>query len=286
MPDQRRGIRKVVNHQSVVDGDGVKIRRLAVRGQLETFDPFLLLDEIYTNEPADYIGGFPEHPHRGFETVTYMLAGKMRHRDHMGNEGLLTPGSVQWMTAGRGVIHSEMPEQENGLLRGFQLWINLPAAEKMTDPKYQEYSADQIPVIEMDSGNSVRVIAGELALLGQTAIGPVNSVSVLPDYFDITLNSNTTMDLQVPREKSALLYTYEGTTTITNADGDTKPLHAGQLALLGDGDTLTLSGHGQALLLAGVPLNEPIANAGPFVMNTAEEIQQAIADYRNGRLVD
>jgi redox-sensitive bicupin YhaK (pirin superfamily) len=252
------------------------------RGALQTFDPFLLLDEIVSDEAADYIGGFPEHPHRGFETVTYMLEGTMAHRDHLGNEGLLVSGGVQWMTAGRGVLHSEMPQQDEGRLHGFQLWVNLPAAEKMNEPAYREYGPDQIPVLGIGKDSRIKVIAGALQVDGKSATGPVAAVTTRPDYFDIELAAGEALDLPINSDKRVLLYVYRGAVEI-----DGRPLKRQQLGMLGEGDQVSLSASEDSalLLLAGVPIGEPIANWGPFVMNSREEIEQAIEDYREGRLV-
>lgn len=283
---QRRALVHVQPSQAVTDGDGVKIQRAVARGALQTFDPFLLLDEIASDEAADYIGGFPEHPHRGFETVTYMLEGTMRHRDHMGNEGLLVSGGVQWMTAGRGVLHSEMPQQEAGRLHGFQLWVNLPAAEKMSEPAYREYGPEQIPQIALADQGSVKVIAGTLSLNGKIVTGPVAGVTTQPDYLDIVLPAGQSLTLPIDQDKRVLLYVYQGAVKVNDDQGG-RPLRQQQLGMLGDGDVLEINAEqdSRLLLLAGIPLNEPVANWGPFVMNTREEIEQAIADFKAGRLV-
>jgi len=284
---QRRALVRVQPSKAVTDGDGVKIQRAVARGALQTFDPFLLLDEIASDEAADYIGGFPEHPHRGFETVTYMLEGTMRHRDHMGNEGLLVSGGVQWMTAGRGVLHSEMPQQEAGRLHGFQLWVNLPAAEKMSPPAYREYGPEQIPDIALAGQGSVKVIAGTVSLNGETVTGPVEGVTTQPDYLDIALSAGQSLTLPIDQSKRVLLYVYQGAVKV-NDDKDSRPLRQQQLGMLGEGAVLEINAEqdSRLLLLAGKPLNEPVANWGPFVMNTREEIEQAIADYKAGRLVE
>lgn len=274
-----RQILRILPAMPTSDGDGVKIRRVAAHGNMALLDPFLLVDEIAADDAADYIGGFPPHPHRGFETITYMLEGQMRHTDHMGNEGLLKAGGVQWMTAGRGVIHAEMPEQNEGRLHGFQIWINLPARDKMQPARYQEFDPQQIPGISLPGGGQARVITGSL----QGTSGPVSGIATQPLYFDIRLPAGSRLDVPVPQGHTVLLYCYGGDIGIAG-----KPLQQGQLAQLGDGDSVAISATSDArlLLLAGQPLNEPIANYGPFVMNSREEIEQAIADYRNGTLTN
>ena len=282
----KRTIQHLINSEPVTDGDGVKIQRSVARGALQTFDPFLLLDEIASDDATDYIGGFPMHPHRGFETVTYMLEGRMRHRDHMGNEGLLAAGGVQWMTAGRGVMHSEMPEQSEGRLHGFQLWVNLPAAEKMGPPAYREYTAAEIPAVRFGVGSSARVIAGEFMVGSIRARGPITDVTTQPDYFDIALAAGESLSLPVDSDKRVVLYSYAGEIGVVG-EADTRQLASQQFAMLGEGDAVELVANEDSrfLLLAGQPLDEPVANWGPFVMNTSEEIEQAIRDYRDGTLV-
>ena len=268
------------------DGDGVRIQRSIANRALPGFDPFLLLDEIASDEAADYIGGFPQHPHRGFETVTYMLEGSMKHRDHLGNEGLLVSGSVQWMTAGRGVLHSEMPMQESGRLHGFQLWINLPSAEKLCEPNYQEYPPRAVPEIALGSNSSARVIAGTLVTPAKAVTGPVGGVSTRPDFFDLYITAGDSVCVPLEAAKRVLVYVYDGSVLIED-DQQKRPLDKQQLGILGEGDSVTISAarSSRLLLLAGHPLREPIANWGPFVMNTHEEIEQAIRDYQQGRLV-
>lgn len=282
-----RHIDKIWPARAVTDGDGVRINRNANAKDMHTFDPFLLLDEMVSDDANDYIGGFPEHPHRGFETVTYMLEGRMQHRDHMGNTGELVSGSVQWMTAGRGVLHSEMPLQESGRLHGFQLWVNLPATEKLCGPAYREFQPEEIPTVTA-AGVTAKVIAGQLQLLenGQPSIsatGPVQGISTAPDFFDIHLTEGAAVILSVAMQKKLLLYVYEGDALV---DG-TKGIMTQQIATTTAGDTLTLSSKagGKLLLLAGEPINEPISHWGPFVMNTPQEIDQALQDMRNGTLV-
>ena len=274
----QRTIKQVIQAQPSQDGDGVKIRRCAGFQLQQMFDPFLMLDEIASDEAADYIGGFPAHPHRGFETVTYMLDGRMRHRDHLCNEGLLEAGGVQWMTAGKGVIHSEMPEQEQGRLHGFQLWINLPAKDKLQPPRYQEFPAQQIPAVSLPGAN-VKIIAGRFH--GQQ--GPVNNISTQASYFDVTLTEGAAIELPTAADNNVLIYLISGGISL---GGQT--LQQGWLAQLSDGDSVILSAssNSRLLFLSARPIGEPIAHWGPFVMNTHEEIQQAMDDYRAGKLTD
>jgi hypothetical protein len=258
------------------DGAGVKLTRVIGQPQLPDLDPFLMLDEFGSDDPEAYIAGFPDHPHRGFETVTYMLAGRMRHRDNKGNEGLLTAGSVQWMTAGRGIVHSEMPEQEAGLMQGFQLWLNLPAKDKMTAPRYQDIAPERIPIAEPAPGVSAKVIAGELAGVK----GPVEAGATEPFYADFHLDAAASVTVDLPAQHSAFAYVYEGAAGI----GGHASLR-GTIAVLTPGDSVTLSSdHGARLILvAGKPLREPVAKYGPFVMNTEGELRQAFADFQAGR---
>lgn len=270
-------VQQLVQGQATSDGAGVRLNRVIGNQQLRNIDPFLMLDEFKSDQPGDYIAGFPEHPHRGFETVTYLLAGAMEHGDHMGNSGVLLPGSVQWMTAGRGVIHSEMPKQVDGLLWGFQLWVNLPAARKMTDPAYQEYSAEEIPRVVDEKGIERRVIAGES--LGVT--GLISAPETQPLYVDLRMPAATEITHPLTLESVATLYVYEGMVEVAD-----KPISAGHLAVLSRAEAvqlLALQDSG-VLLIAGKPLHEPIVQYGPFVMNTQEEIKQAMDDFRQGRL--
>lgn len=272
--------------QQVSDGAGVKIRRsLGLQPQWR-LDPFLMLDCFGSDQAADYLAGFPPHPHRGFETVTYMLDGHMLHEDHLGNRGHLKSGGVQWMTAGRGIIHSEMPQQESGLMRGFQLWLNLPAAEKMQEPAYLDLDPTQIPQLELATG-IVKVIAGTLQSTTDSAVqfpattGPIRAVSTAPLYFDFQLNSATELSLTIPAGHNALVYPYEGEAWI---EQQRVPMH--HAGVLTDGDSLTIQTKAAAriIVLAGKPLQEPVVQYGPFVMNTAGEIEQAIRDYQQGKL--
>lgn len=281
VPRSSARILRTVRGQPTSDGAGVKLTRVIGTEQLPELDPFLLLDQFGTDRPQDYLAGFPEHPHRGFETVTYMLDGRMRHRDNHGNQGLLTPGSVQWMTAGRGLVHSEMPEQQSGRLRGFQLWVNLPAREKMTSPRYQEFAPEQIPVTTPAPGVRVKVIAGAV---GQV-VGPIVQPATDPLYLDIALEAGAGWEYTLPQGYNAFAYAYEGAVTVGEGDA-TGALASHTLAVLGGGQRLQLRAGAQGarlILVAGRPLREPVARHGPFVMNTRQELMQAMADFREGR---
>ncbi len=263
------------------DGAGVKLTRVIGGPDLPDLDPFLMLDEFGTDRPEDYLAGFPSHPHRGFETVTYMIDGRMRHKDNHGHEGLLTPGSVQWMTAGRGLVHSEMPEQESGRMRGFQLWINLPARDKMSAPKYQEYAPERIPVVRPAAGVTVKVIAGTV----DGVSGPIAQPATDPVYLDIALAPGADWAFDLPDGHSAFAYAYEGGVDIGDG-GNARPLDAHELAVLGGGGRLQLkagAAETRLILVAGRPLREPVAKYGPFVMNTKQELMQAFVDYQEGR---
>ncbi len=271
----------IVKGRPASDGAGVKLNRVIGGQALPDLDPFLMLDEFRSDQSADYIAGFPDHPHRGFETVTYMLAGRMRHADNQGNTGLLRPGSVQWMTAGRGIVHSEMPEQEDGLMWGFQLWVNLPAKDKMTAPRYQDIEPGAIPTVKTPDGATVRVIAGEVA----GAIGPVAAVATEPTYLDVGLPAGARFAHALPPTHNAFVYVFEGA-LIVGAGEIAETVQRGELVVLGPGKRVALAAGteaGRAILVAGRPLNEPIAKYGPFVMNTDEEIVQAVRDYQSGK---
>lgn len=261
------------------DGAGVKLNRV-FSGKPEVYDPFLLLDAFGSDEATDYIAGFPSHPHRGFETVTYMLEGRMLHEDHMGNKGLLNNGDVQWMTAARGIIHSEMPQQEEGRMSGFQLWVNLPAAEKMKDPFYRDIPAKDIPEINVD-GITVKAIAGEINLKGETLTGAVSGLSTEPLYLDVHMPIDSEINIPVTDGHTALIYVYEGSVDV--AGKPMENLQVGVLSRVGDVN-VKAAGKSRFLLLAGKPLAEPVVQHGPFVMNTVQEIEQAIQDYRDGSL--
>ena len=280
---ERRKIEEVLVAQSASDGDGVRLKRVFGGGNLARFDPFLMLDEFGSNDPGDYIGGFPSHPHRGFETVTYMLEGHMEHRDHMGNVGQLMAGDVQWMKAGSGVIHSEMPKQVEGRMRGFQLWVNLPASEKMTPASYTELAAASIPHYEI-GGIHVKAIAGGLTLNGVSVSGPIAGLATEPGYLDIAVGPAQALLVDVPEGHTALVYVYEGALQIGS---DSYSIKAGSLARLSLTGELVIEADADTslLVISGKPIGEPIVQRGPFVMNTADEIHQAIRDYTDGKLV-
>ena len=279
-----RTVRQIVRGMPTSDGAGVKLRRVIGQPQLPDLDPFLMLDEFGTDQPEDYLAGFPDHPHRGFETVTYMLDGRMRHRDNHGNEGVLVPGSVQWMTAGRGLVHSEMPEQQQGRMRGFQLWLNLPAREKMTAPKYQEFGPERIPSAAPAAGITAKVIAGQVAGIS----GPIQQPATDPTYLDLALEPHAVFEQTLPDEHAAFVYVFEGAIAVGT---EQKPVAAHELAVLSDGALIRLTGlragadgkTARAILVAGRPLREPVAKYGPFVMTTRAELQQAFEDYQSGR---
>lgn len=277
-----RRVARVFRGQATSDGAGVKLTRVIGQRDLDMLDPFLLLDEFRSDSASDYIGGFPSHPHRGFETVTYMLAGRMRHADNQGNSGLLTPGSVQWMTAGRGIVHSEMPEQEDGLMWGFQLWVNLPAGDKMSAPRYQDIAPERVPTVEAAHGVRVRVLAGRF---GNT-VGPVSGVAVEPLYLDIELAAAAHCAVSMPANHNAFAYVYAGTAELGSADAAQR-VERGELAVLErDGEELLITARSDAtrlIVVAGKPLNEPVSRCGPFVMNTPEQIAETIRDYQAGK---
>jgi len=280
-PAQSRRVLQLVRGQPTSDGAGVKLNRVIGQRALDMLDPFLMLDEFRSDQAGDYLAGFPNHPHRGFETVTYMLAGRMRHGDNQGNSGLLTAGSVQWMTAGRGIVHSEMPEQEDGLMWGFQLWVNLPASQKMTAPRYQDIAPERIPEVRTDEGALVRVIAGRFG----TTEGPVNAAATAPLYLDVTVPAGARLALPVPDGHNGFVYVFEGAAAVGPADA-AQPVQRGELAVLGRGtDVEVAAGTSPArlILVAGKPLGEPVAKYGPFVMNTQDEIVAAVRDFQSGR---
>lgn len=274
-----RAFDRLIRGQETSDGAGVRLKRTLGQTPFARLDPFLMLDEFRSDAAADYIAGFPAHPHRGFETVTYMLEGRMRHEDHLGNCGVIEGGGVQWMTAARGIIHAEMPEQESGLMHGFQLWLNLPAKEKMKDPAWRDIPPADVPRVEIP-GVSVRVIAGEF----EGVTGAVSGASTEPLYLDVRLEADGEFDMPLTDARNVCVYCHEG--TVRNpATGGHPSLVQGTLGILGGGEGIRfVAGAGGAafLLLAARPLNEPIVQYGPFVMNTREEIEQAMRDYQSG----
>lgn len=274
-----RSVERVVQGQATSDGAGVKLTRVLTRDLQRRLDPFLMLDNFGTDNPDDYIGGFPDHPHRGFETVTYMIDGRMRHRDSAGNEGLLQNGGVQWMTAGRGLVHSELPEQEAGRMEGFQLWLNLPAKDKMTEPGYRDIQSDDIPELQLDNGVVARLIAGSSH--GQA--GAMQRDVTEPVYIDVHFNGAGEFAQALPSALNAFIYVYRGQVQV---GGQSVGLH--RMAVLdndpdSDGVVMRSDDSARVLLIAGRPLNEPIAQHGPFVMNTQQELFQAVADYQAGK---
>jgi redox-sensitive bicupin YhaK (pirin superfamily) len=277
--ERSRRIERVVGGQFVMDGAGVKINRVLTQPLQRRLDPFLMLDAFGSDKAGDYIAGFPEHPHRGFETVTYMLAGRMRHRDSAGNEGLVSDGGVQWMTAGRGVVHSEMPEQSEGLMEGFQLWLNLPASDKMGAPWYRDIPAEEVPRFALPSGAEVQVIAGST----HGVDGAVQREATQPLYLDIHLPEGVEFEQPLPAGHNAFFYVYRGEVVV-----DGKAVPQARMAILdnapgADGVRIKATADSRLIVIAGRPLNEPIAQYGPFVMNTNAEVFQAVEDFRAGR---
>ena len=274
-----REVEKLILGMETSDGAGVKLTRLLSQPLQRRLDPFLMMDAFGSDQPDDYIAGFPDHPHRGFETITYMIAGRMLHRDSAGHEGLLESGGVQWMVAGSGVIHSEIPQQQHGLMKGFQLWLNLPAADKMTQPWYRDFSADELPEFTTDQGVQVVVIAGRSHGIAGAVERPVTQ----PLYLDLRIPASARFSQSLSAQYNAFVHVYEGSLQIGE-----KQINAGQMAVLdnhdsADGVVMHARDDSRALLIAGKPLNEQIAQYGPFVMNSEEEIHQAFADYRAGR---
>ena len=282
----QRELQQIVPGRATSDGAGVRIKRSLGQTPHARFDPFLMLDEFNSENADDYIAGFPSHPHRGFETVTYMLEGHMLHEDHLGNRGDLKTGDVQWMTAGRGIIHSEMPQQEHGAMRGFQLWLNLPAAEKMKPAAYRDIPAKDIPVVPLANGGQVKVIANSVTVDGKTITGPIHGLSTEPIYWDVHLPAQGVFEQAVPNDHNLFVYVYQGEVAIGD---DQRKVRAGNAGLLFKGDAVRIAATNDEtrfLVLAGKPIKEPIAQYGPFVMNTQDEIEQAIRDYRSGELVN
>jgi redox-sensitive bicupin YhaK (pirin superfamily) len=289
MQDNRTGNRravKVVQGTPTSDGAGVSLTRVIGSTELDMLDPFLMLDAFESDDPDDYIAGFPSHPHRGFETVTYILAGKMRHKDSTGREGVIEAGGVQWMTAGRGIVHSEMPEQTDGLLHGFQLWVNLPASQKMTAPLYREFSGDEIPTETRSEGVQIHVVAGETV---EGTRGAVSDVVTDPLFLDIELPRQAGFSEPLPETHNAFVYVVSGEISVIADDrsADTR-IGSQALAVLDSGENVRLvTGEQDArvLLVAGKPIDEPVARYGPFVMNTRAELIQAAEDYQSGRFL-
>ena len=291
-----REVERIVVGHETHDGAGVRLTRVLTSDLQRRLDPFLRLDAFRSDDPNDYIGGFPEHPHRGFETVTYMLAGRMRHQDSAGNEGLLAPGGVQWMTAGRGIVHSEMPEQQDGLMEGFQLWVNLPAKNKMTAPGYRDIAPEAIPEFDFAPGARIRLIAGSLrdpgregagARPGTGREGAVVRPDTAPVFADVHLEAGARVELPLPAGHNAFVYVYRGELGV---GARAAPVQARRMAVLETADgadhvTLACSADARAIVVAGRPLNEPIAQYGPFVMNTRAELMQAVEDFNNGTFV-
>jgi quercetin 2,3-dioxygenase len=281
MDIKTRQVVRIIEPQPVVEGAGVRLKRSIAGAALDYLDPFLLFDHFGSDRPGDYLPGFPMHPHRGIETVTYMLAGAVTHRDSLGNAGTIGAGDVQWMTAGRGIMHEEMPQPVDGRMGGFQLWVNLPARLKMTKPRYQEIVSAAIPEVRRDDGAVVRVIAGSV---GEVR-GPVTDIFAEPEYLDVALPAHASFEQPVARGHNAFAYVFEGAGTF--GDG-TAALGSPKMIVLGDGDNVRAqagAGGLRFLLVSGAPLGEPIARYGPFVMNTREEILQALEDLRNGTFV-
>ncbi|ROS00252.1 hypothetical protein EDC56_2890 [Sinobacterium caligoides] len=277
---KNRQLKITIAGQATSDGDGVKLTRMIGTRELDMLDPFLMLDVFESDQALDYIGGFPSHPHRGFESVTYLLEGRMRHKDSAGNEGIIQSGGMQWITAGSGIIHSEMPEQENGMLAGFQLWVNLPRSHKMTTPKYLEFPANPDTVEQWESGSQIRVIAGRTDLGTEAAI---KDTHVDLTYMDVQLQAGDEFIQQLPKTHHAFIYMIEGDVTLGERNS---AIEARSLAILsqeGEQVSITAKQNSRFLLVAGQPLNEPVARGGPFVMNTKDEITQAFADYQSNR---
>jgi redox-sensitive bicupin YhaK (pirin superfamily) len=275
-----RTVERLIAGQATTDGAGVKLNRLLTQNLQHRLDPFLMLDAFGSDQADDYIAGFPDHPHRGFETVTYMIAGRMLHRDSAGHEGLLENGGVQWMTAGKGVIHSEIPQQEAGVMEGFQLWLNLPKGDKMRTPWYRDFKADELPRFVTDQGVAVTVIAGE----SHGVTGAVTRDVTQPRYLDLHLPAGTRFEQALPDTNNAFIYVYRGEVTIAG-----KLVPTQRMAILAhgkeaDGVVIEANADARVLLISGQPLKEPIVQYGPFVMNSQDEIYQALSDFRDGRL--
>ena len=282
-----RTLQDLVAGRPTRDGAGVRLTRVLTGEWQQRLDPFLMLDQFGSDDPKDYGAGFPDHPHRGFETVTYMIAGRMRHQDSTGAQGILQNGGVQWMTAGRGVIHSEMPEQEEGRMEGFQLWLNLPSHQKMCVPWYKDIQSETIPEFSTPEGVHVRVISGESHGVQGAVARPVSDYPTDPLYLDLHFSGDQTFSQPLPNDHNAFVYVYRGTAQIVDPQGRAQDVPLHQMGILtngGDGVLVRATAGTRALLIAGRPLNEPIAQYGPFVMNTREELMQAVEDFQSGRL--
>jgi len=275
-----RRVERLIAGQATSDGAGVKLTRVLTHDLQRRLDPFLMLDAFGSDNPDDYIAGFPDHPHRGFETVTYMIAGRMRHRDSAGHEGLLENGGVQWMTAGRGVIHSEIPQQEDGVMEGFQLWLNLPGRDKMNPPWYRDFKAGDLPRFVTPQGVAVTVIAGS----SHGVAGAVTRDATAPLYLDLHLPAGTRFEQPLPDGHNAFVYVYRGEVAISGQAVPRQRMALLANDALADGVAIEAGVESRVLLLAGQPLKEPIAQYGPFVMNTQQEIYQALSDFRDGKL--
>ena len=283
---QPRTVETLVVGRPTRDGAGVRLTRVLTGELQHRLDPFLMLDNFASDDPKDYGAGFPDHPHRGFETVTYMIAGRMRHRDSSGGEGLLQNGGVQWMTAGRGVVHSEMPEQEEGRMEGFQLWLNLPSQQKMCTPWYRDIQSEHIPELTTPDGVFVRVIAGQSHGVSGAMHRPASEYPTDPLYLDLQFSGEQTFSQPLSANHNAFIYVYRGELDVQGLDSTTCVPVQRMAILANTGDGVCLRGHSgtRALLIAGQPLHEPIAQYGPFVMNTREELMQAVQDFQSGRL--
>jgi redox-sensitive bicupin YhaK (pirin superfamily) len=285
MITQMREVKKIIKPQTVMEGAGVRLKRSIATATLDNLDPFLLFDHFGSDKPEDYIKGFPMHPHRGIETVTYMIKGHVNHKDSLGNSGSIGSGDIQWMTAGGGIMHEEMPQPSQEPTMGFQLWVNLPASLKMTTPRYQDITSDQIPAVEREDGISIRVIAGEV----DGVRGAVSEIYADPAYLDVTIPANGSFSHPVENGHAAFAYVFEGRGSFgTGEQTSENSVSQPGLVVFGNGDYIQAGAADESvrfLLVSGKPLNEPIARYGPFVMNTQEEIQQALEDLRNGTFV-
>ena len=276
---QSRTIERIIEGVATSDGAGVKLTRVLTGKLQRRLDPFLMLDAFGSDDPDDYIAGFPDHPHRGFETVTYMLSGLMRHRDSAGHEGLLGSGGVQWMVAGRGVIHSEIPEQKDGVMEGFQLWLNLPAQNKMAEPWYKDFPSNVIPEYITKENVTVRVISGS----SNGVSGVVTRETTEPLYLDVHMPAGSSFETAIPKTHNAFIYVYRGTVKVDDVQVETRRMGILSNSAEAEGLSISATKDAKFILVAGKPLNEPIVQYGPFVMNTQEEIHQTLDDFRNGR---